>query len=271
MLTTDTGILLTNIGTPDAPTPSAVRRYLKKFLSDPRVVEIPRLVWWPILHGFILCFRPKNSAKLYQKIWTEQGSPLLIFSQQIAIELQKKLQVPVELGLHYSDPSIKTALEKLRAQQVKKIIVLPLYPQYSATTTASTFDDVTKIISTWRHLPELHMINQYAHDENYINALCDSIQKTWEEKGKAQHLLFSFHGIPQRYVDKGDPYVQQCHATTQAVVKKLHLESMQWSVAFQSRGRAKWATPYTDRVLAALPKQVLRICRSFVRALQRIV
>lgn len=256
MPTPNTGILITNIGTPDAPTPTAVRRYLKKFLSDPHVVKLPRFIWWPILYGFILPFRSHSSAKLYQKIWTEQGSPLLIFSQQIADALQKKLQLPVELGLHYSDPSIKTALEKLRAQQVKKIIVLPLYPQYSVTTTASTFNSVKEIISKWHHLPELHMINHYAYDENYINTLCDSIEKTWKEKGKAQYLLFSFHGIPQRYVDKGDPYVQQCHATAQAVAKKLQLENKQWSVAFQSRlGRAKWATPYTDQVLMTLPKQ----------------
>src|SRR5688572_23396063 len=170
--TPKTGILIAHIGTPSAPTPSAVRCYLQEFLSDRRVVELPRILWWPILYGIILPFRSKNSAKLYQKIWTEKGSPLLVFSKQIADQLQKKLSIPVELGMHYNTPSIPEALEKLRAQHVTKIIILPLYPQYSATTTASTFDLVANTLKYWRNVPDIHFVSQYADHSLYIDAIC---------------------------------------------------------------------------------------------------
>lgn len=245
-----TGILLINIGTPEAPTPAAVRRYLKKFLSDPRVVELPRFIWWPILHGFILRFRPKNSAKLYQKIWSDQGSPLLYYSQQIKMELERKLEIPTALGMHYSQPSIQSALEELRAQQVERLLILPLYPQYSGTTTAAAFDAVARVLKTWRKIPEIHLINHYAEDENYLKALKVSIQTALNPA--AQHLLFSFHGIPERYTQRGDPYAAECHATAKRIAEKLNLSN--WSVAFQSRlGRAKWLSPYTDQVLQAFP------------------
>ncbi len=250
------GILLTNLGTPDAPTPAAVRKYLHEFLSDPRVIEIPKIIWWPILHGIILRSRPKKSAKLYQKIWSEQGSPLLFNSQQIANNLQQHLQIPVALGMSYGNPSMQSALEKLRAEHVKKILLLPLYPQYSATTTASTFDNVAKILKKWRHLPEIRTINHYADNNFYLDALCYSIQETWKQYGRAQHLLFSFHSIPQHYVNKGDPYYALCLTTAKSVANKLELKSHDWSLAFQSRlGPTPWLKPYTDKILMSLPQQ----------------
>lgn len=249
------GVLLTNIGSPDSPTSIDVRKYLKKFLSDRRVVEIPRLIWWPILHGIILRTRPKASAKLYQKIWTDQGSPLLINSEKIAEKLREKLQCSIELGMHYGNPSIHLALNKLRSQNLRKIIILPLYPQYSAPTTASSFDQVTDILKTWRDIPEIQFLRDYADDKNYISALSQSIQ-TIQKTSDIKHLLFSFHGIPKYFVNQGDPYLEQCHKTVNLIVEKLQLPKDQYSIAFQSRlGRAKWLTPYTDEVLKTLPKQ----------------
>ncbi len=251
MTNPDIGILLSNIGSPEQPTPLSVKSYLRKFLSDPRVVEIPRFLWWPILHGIILQTRPKRSAKLYEMIWTEQGSPLSFLSEQIANKLSNSLKLPVEIGMHYGNPSIKVALEKLRSQHVKKIVVLPMFPQYSGTTTAATMDQISAVLKTWRVIPEIRTIRDYADDMNYINAMCHSISKH-----TIKHLLFSFHGIPQRCVDRGDPYQQQCLHTAQLIASKLKLPYEQWSVAFQSRlGRAQWLTPYTDKRLKELPLQ----------------
>jgi len=262
------GILLTNIGTPDEPTPSAVRRYLHEFLSDRRVVELPRIIWWPILHGFILRTRPKKSAKLYQKIWRTEGSPLLHYSREIAHALEKKLSLPVVLGMHYGKPSIKQALNELREKNIEKIIVLPLYPQYSATTTASTFDRVTDELKTWRKIPEICTINDYATDPNYIKCISDSIRHAEQTQGKPDHLLFSFHGIPQQYANAGDPYPEHCKATARLVAEALQLKAEDWSLAYQSRlGRAKWLSPYTDKVLAELGqrgcKKIHVICPGF--------
>ncbi len=267
------GILLTNIGTPDAPTTSAVRRYLKEFLSDPRVVEVPKILWQPFLHCVLLRSRPKQSAELYKKIWTEAGSPLLLYSLQLANGLEqlfsKKLnaEVPVRVGMRYGNPSIKSALEELRAKKVERTLIFPLYPQYSATTTASTFDGVAKTFKKWRHVPEVRMLNNYACDESYIQALSESIRQHWQSHAK-HHLLFSFHGIPQRYIDLGDPYADQCHDTAKKVASALKLNNTEWSVAFQSRlGPTKWMTPYTDKVLAELPqkniKHVQVVCPGF--------
>jgi ferrochelatase len=261
------GVLLTNIGTPQAPTPIAVRNYLKKFLSDPRVVECPRIVWWPILYGIILPFRSKSSARLYQQIWTKEGSPLLLHSQKIAAKLQTYLQIPVELGMQYSKPSIPSALKKLQANKVSRIIVLPLYPQYSATTTASTFDRIAATLKKWRQLPEINMINDYSSEPHYIKAICHSIQKAWAVQGK-NYLLFSFHGIPKRYINAGDPYSERCHHTAHLIADALQLQSTEWSVAFQSRlGRAKWLTPYTNELLQSLPQQGIKnlhvVCPGF--------
>ncbi len=250
------GILLTNIGTPSKPTPGAVRTYLKKFLSDKRVVELPRWLWRPILYGIILPLRSKNSAKLYQSIWTEDGSPLLIYSKKIAAKLENKMKLPVAIGMHYSSPSIEEALNELKAKQVSRIIILPLYPQYSGTTTAATFDAVASVLKTWRTLPEICTINHYANNPHYIQAIVSSIQKTWESRGRARHLLFSFHGIPKKCVTAGDPYQLLCQQTAQAIAEALQLSNSDWSISFQSRvGYAEWLSPYTKDVLSALPQK----------------
>lgn len=250
------GILLTNIGTPAEPTPAAVRRYLKQFLSDSRVVQLPAWLWQPILHGIILQVRPKASAKLYQKIWTSEGSPLLCYSKKLAKKLEDHLNCPVLLGMQYSEPSIEQGLLALQSQKVAKMIVLPLYPQYSGTTTAATFDAVVATLKKWQYLPSIEMISHYSDQPEYVSALSQSIQNTFEKQGKPDHLLFSFHGIPERYAKKGDPYPQFCHDTAAAVAHALQLLPTEWSIAFQSRiGRAGWLTPYTDQVLASLPQK----------------
>jgi protoporphyrin/coproporphyrin ferrochelatase len=257
------GILLTNVGSPDSPTPSAIRKYLKQFLTDSRIVELPRIIWLPILYGIILPFRSTYSAKLYKKIWTQKGSPLIQISTELANKLALELQMPVEIGMHYGKPSIASALEKFKSQQIKKIIVLPLFPQYSATTTAAAFDQATGILKTWRNIPDVYTVHGYADNQDYINALCRSIQKY-----SVQHLLFSFHGIPEICIKKGDPYLEQCSNTVRLVAKELKLSPDQYTLAFQSRlGRAKWLTPYTDKILQELPQRNVKnlhvICPGF--------
>jgi ferrochelatase len=250
------GVLLTQIGTPEKPQTAAVRAYLKKFLSDPRVIELPRYLWWPILHGFILRFRPKRSAKLYQEIWTDEGSPLLLYSENIRQKLEKRLEIPVALGMHYSKPSIADALEKLRALQVTKIIVLPLFPQYSSTTTAASFDAVSQTLAKWRVYPEIQTIRQYHDHPLYIESLASSIRSSWEAKGQGDHLLFSFHGIPESYAKKGDPYPTLCRKTAELTAAQLQLSKKEWSISFQSRiGKTPWVTPYTETMLPLLANQ----------------
>jgi ferrochelatase len=251
-----TGILVTNLGTPDAPTPGAVRRYLAEFLADPRVVEVPRLVWWAILHGGILRIRPKRSAAAYKKIWTVEGSPLLVIAKRQAMALQEKLtqryegRINVALGMRYGNPSIADALETLRTAGVRRMLVLPLYPQYSATTTGSTFDAVSKVLRTWRWLPELRFVSHYHDHPHYIQALVRSIRSSWQKHGQAERLLFSFHGIPERYFAAGDPYYCECQKTARLVTEELELRADRWAVAFQSKmGREEWLTPYTDQVI----------------------
>ncbi|HSW69108.1 MAG TPA: ferrochelatase [Gammaproteobacteria bacterium] len=261
------GVLLINIGTPDHPTLPAVRRYLKEFLSDRRVVEMPRAVWLPILYGFILPFRAKKSARFYQKIWTENGSPLLCHSQQLRIALEKKLEISVELGMRYGKPSIQNALENLKKKNIGKILILPLYPQYSAATTASTFDHVARVLKTWRVIPEIRMIWDYADDPLYINALAESIREQQRDH-KAERIVFSFHGIPESFIQKGDPYQKRCELTVSLLAEKLGLNMNEYLMAFQSRlGRAKWLRPYTDKTLQKLPKEKIKdiqiICPGF--------
>ena len=250
------GVLILNLGTPEAPTPTAVRRYLAEFLGDPRVVEIPRPIWWLILHGVILRIRPSRSAKAYQAVWTDRGSPLLDVARRQAAGLQERLTARfgdlarVELGMRYGKPSVAEALGRLKAAQVRRLLVLPLYPQYSATTTASTFDAVTNELSTWRWLPEIRFINHYHDEPAYIDALVGSIRRAWAEHGQPERLLFSFHGIPKRYFMAGDPYHCHCHKTARMVAAELALDDDQWLVAFQSRvGRDEWLQPYTDETL----------------------
>lgn len=259
------GVLVLNLGTPAAPTVPAVRRYLAEFLWDPRVVEIPRPIWWLILHGFILRVRPTRSARAYQAVWTEQGSPLLAIARRQAEGLQTRLNallpgpVRVVLGMRYGSPSIPQALSELRTAHIRRLLVLPLYPQYSATTTASTFDAVTRELSRWRWIPELRIINQYHDEPAYIEALAASIREHWAAQGEPQRLLFSFHGIPKDYFLNGDPYHCQCHKTARLVCESLGLPAGRWSLAFQSRvGTKEWLMPYTDETLKTWGAQGVR-------------
>lgn len=250
------GILLVNLGTPDEPTTPAVRRYLAEFLSDPRIVAIPRFLWMIILHGIVLRVRPKRSAEAYRSVWTDEGSPLLVISQkqQAALEAAVKSRlsgnVTLALGMRYGNPSIPNALEQLRRQNVQRLLILPLYPQYSATTTASIFDAITNELQRWRWIPEIRFIHRYHQEPAYIAALSESIREYRQQQGEANKLLFSFHGIPRDYYESGDPYPDECHATAQAVVENLGLSEDQWQVSFQSRfGAQEWMKPYTDETL----------------------
>jgi ferrochelatase len=267
------GIMLSNIGTPDAPTPKAVRRYLKEFLSDKRVIELPRILWQPILRMIILNFRPRKSAALYKKIWRTNGSPLLTYTRETAQLLEKSLRnkmddnIFVSVGMSYGNPSIESTLDEFRSKGIDHYLILPLFPQYSATSTASVLDAVNNIIKKWRHLPAIRTVTQYADNEYYIKAISQSIKTHQNAKGK-KHLLFSFHSIPQKYADKGDPYQQQCQLTAKLVAEDLQLAPSEWSVSFQSRlGPAKWLTPYTDKVLEAMPHQGIQdlqvVCPGF--------
>lgn len=250
------GILLANVGTPDEPTPTAVRRYLKQFLSDPRVVEMPRLIWWFALHGFILRVRPARSAEGYRKIWTDKGSPLLLHSEEIAGALQSMLssrmttKVHVEIAMSYGNPSLGTALKKLYARNVQRIVMLPLYPQYSGSTTGSVFDAVTTQLAKLRWVPEFRFINHYFDSANYIEALAASIRDHWQQQGRGERLLFSFHGLPVQMLDAGDPYYHHCKETATRVAVALELSADDFLMGFQSRaGRGEWLQPYTDEML----------------------
>ncbi|MBM5810783.1 MAG: ferrochelatase [Gammaproteobacteria bacterium] len=268
------GVLVANLGTPDAPTPAAVRRYLAEFLGDPRVVELPRALWWPLLHGWILQIRPRRTAHAYRQIWTADGSPLLAGTRALAEALRQqmaaRLPAPpaVAVGMCYGNPSLPAALAELRAQQVRRLLVLPLYPQYSATTTAAVFDRVTRELQNWRWLPELRFVNDYHAEPDYIAALAGTLAGRSACDNPATHLLFSFHGLPLSYRDAGDPYYCQCLATARLVAERLALPAAAWSVAFQSRvGRQRWLEPYTENRLRELAaggtREVTVICPGF--------
>lgn len=269
-----TGILLVNLGTPEAPTAKGLRPYLKQFLSDPRVIEWPAWLWKPILNGIILNVRPKKSARLYASIWTDDGSPLLVYSQSIAEQMQAELQktwgdaIRVELAMRYGRPSISEKLAAFRAANVQRILVLPLFPQYSATTTATIYDIVFEALKQYRWLPELRTINGYHDHPLYVRALADSIQAFWAENGRSQKLLYSFHGIPKNYFEKGDPYHCFCQKTARLVSEQLGLTPDAYQVCFQSRfGPEEWLQPYTDKTLetwgATGVKSVDTICPGF--------
>ena len=250
------GILLVNLGTPDTPSVPDVRRYLAEFLSDRRVVEMARLPWMLLLHGVILRTRPAHSAEAYRAIWTDAGSPLLDISRRQAQALQARLDerlggpVKVALAMRYGNPSVAAGLAELRQANARRVLVFPLYPQYSASTVASVFDAVTRELSRWRWLPELRFINQYHDEPGYIEALAASIRAHWAKEGQAERLLFSFHGIPKDYFEKGDPYYCQCQKTARLVAERLELPSERWFLSFQSRlGKQEWLTPYTDVTL----------------------
>lgn len=272
--TDSTGILLVNLGTPDEPTPKAVRRYLAEFLSDPRVIEIPRIVWKIILHGIILRVRPKKVAHAYQAVWQAAGSPLLsiTLSQAAALEIPVaeafKGPVNIVVGMRYGNPSIAKGLNELKNAGARRIIILPLYPQYSATTTATVFDAVANELKTWRWLPDVRFISHYPDHPGYITALANSIKAHQLEHGIPDKLLFSFHGLPKRNLELGDPYYCECQKTARLVVEQLGLNEEQYQVCFQSRfGKAEWLQPYTDKTLEAWGKQGIKhvqvICPGF--------
>jgi len=256
------GVLLVNLGTPDEPSTAAVRRYLAEFLWDPRVVEVPRPIWWLILHGFILRTRPARSAKAYRKVWTDQGSPLLLHTMDIARGMQEKLSarlsgaVHVEVGMSYGSPSIEDALGRLHDQFVRRVVVLPMYPQYSGTTTGSVFEAVTRALSRRRWVPELRFLNHYHDATGYIAALAASVRDHWDMYGRGERLLMSFHGVPKQTLLDGDPYHCQCQKTARLVAEALELDEGEWQISFQSRvGRAEWLRPYTDETLETWGKE----------------
>ena len=268
-----TAVLLVNLGTPDAATPAALRRYLAEFLWDPRVVEIPRPLWWLILHGVILRTRPAKSAAKYASIWTDQGSPLLHWSQGQAQALGQMLgerghALPVHLAMRYGQPSVAKMLDQLMAQGVRRLLVLPLYPQYAAATTASVVDAVSTWAQTTRHLPELRFVNHYHDDAGYIAALAASVRDHWTAHGQGEKLLMSFHGLPARSLTLGDPYHCECHKTARLLAESLGLASWQYVVSFQSRlGRAEWLQPYTEPTVRELARQGVKsltaVCPGF--------
>lgn len=256
-----TAVLLVNLGTPDDPTPKAVRPYLAEFLSDPRVVEIPRFIWLCILHGIILRIRPKKSAANYQRIWTSEGSPLLVIAKKQCQAIQSELgaQATVKLAMRYGNPSIKSVLAECQAEGIRKLIVLPLYPQYAAPTTASVFDAIADVLKGWRWIPEIHFINQYCDHPLYIESLANSVREFIQAQGMPQKFIFSYHGMPKRFFLAGDPYYCFCQKTTRLVQEKLGLQKEDCITSFQSRfGKAEWLQPYTDATLASLPAQGIK-------------
>ncbi|WP_266170340.1 ferrochelatase [Dyella subtropica] len=257
-----TGVLLVNLGTPEAPTAKALRPYLAEFLSDPRVIEYPRWLWLLILHGVILRIRPPRSAHAYGRIWTPQGSPLRVGSEALAAGLQAELDqrapspVRVALAMRYGQPSVAHQIEQLQRDGVRRLLVLPLYPQYSATSTGSVIDAVADSFKTLRWPPELRVVNDYHDDPGHIEALAQSIERWWAANGRGDKLLLSFHGIPERYVAAGDPYFQQCRTTVQLLRERLGLDETQLLLSFQSRvGRERWLHPYTDATVRELAAQ----------------
>lgn len=257
------GVLLVNLGTPDAPTPAALRRYLAEFLSDPRVVEIPKLPWWLILHGVILRVRPAKSAQKYAAIWTPEGSPLAVWTAKQAKLLAGYLgeaghPVPVRHAMRYGQPSIAQQMDALRAEGVTRVLVLPLYPQYSAATSASVFDAVAAWGQQARWVPELRFLHQYHDDPGYIAALAAQVTAHWQREDRGRMLLMSFHGVPERTLHLGDPYHCQCHKTARLLAERLGLTPEEYRVTFQSRfGKAQWLQPYTEPTLQQLAREGL--------------
>jgi ferrochelatase len=269
-----TGVLLVNSGTPDALTAGAVRSFLRRLLSDRRTIEAPRIVWNPLLYGIILTTRPARVLPKYRRVWTERGSPLLLHSLALRDALRADLKdrhgepVVVELGMLYSTPGVAAGLAALREAGAQRMLVLPLFPQYSGTTTAAAGDQVGEALRGWRWLPELHLLGDYALEPAYIEALAASVRAHRARHGAGDHLLMSFHGIPRSYCDRGDPYQRKCVLTAQAVASALALEARDWTLSFQSRvGAAEWLKPYTEETLAVLARQGVRrldaICPGF--------
>ena len=266
---TKTGILLANLGTPDAPTPGAVKRYLRQFLSDKRVVDTSRLLWWPLLRGVILPIRSPRVAKLYQSVWMEEGSPLMVYSRRQQQALAARLpDTPVALGMSYGSPSLASAVDDLLAQGVEHIVVLPLYPQYSCSTVAAVWDELARILAKKRAIPGISFIRDYAEHPDYIHALAASVRASFAVHGEPDLLLLSYHGIPQRYADEGDDYPQRCRTTTRELASALGMAPEKVMMTFQSRfGREPWLTPYTDETLKMLgekgTKHIQVLCPGF--------
>lgn len=272
-LAASTGILVVNLGTPEAPTTAAVRRFLKQFLWDPRVVEYPRLMWWFILNLVILRIRPSRSAEAYQKIWTPDGSPLMLYSQQIVIDLQAQfsdsdMPTVVELAMSYGEPSIDNGIDRLLARGARRILVVPLYPQYSGTTTASVFDAVARKFNRLRWVPDLRFVTEYHDRDGYIDALAASVQASWDTNGRGEKLLMSFHGVPTQTLLDGDPYHCQCQKTARLLAERLSLQDDEWLLSFQSRvGREQWLEPATDDTVQRLGEDGIKrfdvVCPGF--------
>ncbi len=256
-----TGVLINNLGTPASPGVSDVRAFLKQFLSDPRVIRVPRPIWWLILNVIILNTRPKRSSEAYQEIWTDQGSPLLAISQSQVKRLQYWTQssfpyVRIEPGMRYGTPSIEQGLDRLRQAGATRYLIMPMYPQYSTTTTASTKDEVLRVFESWQSIPEFKFVCQYFDEPQYIEALNSSVEEHWQKNGRSSRLLMSFHGIPEQYSRQGDPYGGQCESTAKLLAEKLGLDPEQWILSFQSRlGPKKWLGPYTDHTLREMARQ----------------
>jgi ferrochelatase len=270
-----TAVLLMNLGTPDAPTPSAVRRYLRQFLADPRVVEIPRLVWSLILHGIVLRVRPRQSARRYASIWTPDGSPLKLHTERQTkllrgyLGLEIRSPFTVEYAMRYGEPSVAAVLERLKKDGCERILLLPLYPQYSASTTASAVDAALEVWGLTRNIPEFRVVKHFHDDAGYIAALGSTVREHWRAHGRPDRLIVSFHGLPRRALERGDPYHCECQKTARMLAEDLQLADGQWQIGFQSRfGAAEWLKPYTAALLAEAGKRKLRrvdvICPGFV-------
>lgn len=267
------GVLLVNLGTPEAPTPAALRRYLAEFLSDPRVVDLPRWLWWPVLHGVILRVRPARSAEMYRRIWTPEGSPLFVNSLALARALEARLAapgapVPVELGMTYGGPSIDEAVARLGERGAARLLVLPLFPQYSGATTGAVFDGLTAVLRRLSRVPAFTFIDEYHAHPGYVAAVAASIREFRARHGAGDKLLFSFHGLPARMAERGDPYAGQCRRTAARVAEALELPEAEWQVAYQSRiGTQKWLEPYTDETITDWGKQGMQkldvVCPGF--------
>ena len=273
-----TGVLLVNLGTPDAATRPAVRRYLKEFLSDVRIVEIPRLVWWVILNGIILNVRPAKTAAKYATIWMPEGSPLRVYTERqanlTATTLTSLTPAPLVVlpAMRYGNPSIESQLDELKRQQCNNILVLPLYPQYAASTTGSTFDQLARVLTKWRNVPGIRFVRSYHDHPAYIDAMAHNVEAQWKIIGRpnfsTDKLLMTFHGVPKFHLDRGDPYHCQCHKTARLIGERLGLQPSDYVVTFQSRfGKAEWLQPYTDKTLEALgsagTRRVDVICPGF--------
>jgi ferrochelatase len=274
MATESIGVLLVNSGSPDSLATADVRRFLRGLLSDPRVVETPRALWLPILHGIILRTRPRSVARKYRKIWTAEGSPLLVHSRELQTrvvrELASRTIAPfrVEIAMLYSKPSLQESLARLRGAGARRILVLPLFPQYCGATTAVVFDQVSAELKSWRWLPDLRFVSDYSTHPGYIEALAASVREKWAQQGRTKHLVVSFHGIPMKNAAAGDPYVFKAQWTARRLAAALSLNEGEWTVSFQSRfGPAEWLKPYTSDVMAHLPKRgiddVTVICPGF--------